>query len=85
MGVLTVKERLRTAVSIHSLDPTVRPLNVLDVLDLLELTSHPGTKIGNGFVHSLLGGQIRGISIGCKLVAAPHILVLDEPASRLGR
>lgn len=83
MGVLTVKETLEVAADLYISDASARSAAVLDVMEILGLTAHAHTKIGNAFVRGLSGGQIRRVSIGCELVAAPRLLFLDEPLSGL--
>lgn len=83
MGVLTVKETLEVAADLYIPDASARSAAVLDVMEILGLTAHAHTKIGNAFVRGLSGGQIRRVSIGCELVAAPRLLFLDEPLSGL--
>lgn len=83
MGVLTVKETLEVAANLYISDASARDAAVLDVMEILGLTAHAHTKIGNAFVRGLSGGQIRRVSIGCELVAAPRLLFLDEPLSGL--
>lgn len=53
---------------------------VREVLDLVELTPHAASAIGN-----LSGGQLQRALLGRALAAKPHILVLDEPLSYLDK
>lgn len=83
MGVLTVKETLDISAALYISDASSRLSAVVDVMDVLGLTAHAHTKIGNVFVRGLSGGQIRRVSIGSELVASPRLLFLDEPTSGL--
>lgn len=83
LGVLSVKETLETAAALYIPERAARSSAVLDVMEILGLTAHANTMIGNAFVRGLSGGQIRRVSIGCELVAAPKLIFLDEPTSGL--
>lgn len=83
LGVLTVRETLQTAAEFYLSDALARPKAVDEVIDILGLRPHEHTKIGNALVRGLSGGQIRRVSIGCELVAAPKLIFLDEPTSGL--
>lgn len=83
LGVLTVKESLETSADLYISDASRRANAVRDVMNILGLTAHAHTKIGNAFVRGLSGGQVRRVSIGCELVAAPRLIFLDEPTSGL--
>ncbi|PXF43928.1 ABC transporter G family member 11 [Gracilariopsis chorda] len=83
LGVLTVRETLQTAAEFYLSDASARPNAVDEVIDILGLRPHEHTKIGNALVRGLSGGQIRRVSIGCELVAAPKLIFLDEPTSGL--
>ena len=50
------------------------PTRVNEVLDLIELSSHKDSLVGN-----LSNGQKARVSLGIALLPAPEILVLDEP------
>lgn len=83
LGVLTVRETFQIAAGLYISDPSQRESAVESVIEILGLSSHVDTKIGNAFVRGLSGGQIRRVSIGSELVAAPQLLFLDEPTSGL--
>lgn len=83
LGVLTVKETLETSAALYISDASKRPAAVKDVMNILGLTAHANTKIGNALVRGLSGGQVRRVSIGCELVASPRLIFLDEPTSGL--
>lgn len=83
LGVLTVQETLTVAASLYLADASSRKQKVLDTMDILGLTPHADTKIGNALVRGLSGGQVRRVSIGAELVASPRIMFLDEPTSGL--
>lgn len=83
IGVLSVKETLDFYAGLYIAEPSARTSAVVDVLDILGLTAHAHTKIGNAFVRGLSGGQIRRVSIGAELVASPNLLFLDESTSGL--
>lgn len=83
LGVLTVAETLETAAELYISDASKRKGAVRDVMAILGLSAHAHTKIGNAFVRGLSGGQLRRVSIGCEMVAAPSLLFLDEPTSGL--
>lgn len=83
LGVLTVKETLETSAALYVSHPPSRAPVVEETMQVLGLAAHANTKIGNAFVRGLSGGQIRRVSIGCELVAAPKLLFLDEPTSGL--
>lgn len=83
IGVLSVKETLDFYAGLYIAEPSARTSAVVDVLDILGLTAHAHTRIGNAFVRGLSGGQIRRVSIGAELVASPNLLFLDECTSGL--
>ena len=47
----------------------------------LGLTDVADTRIGSSDARGLSGGEMRRVSIGLELIAAPDVLVLDEPTS----
>lgn len=83
IGVLSVKETLDFYAGLYIAESSARTSAVVDVLDILGLTAHAHTKIGNAFVRGLSSGQIRRVSIGAELVASPNLLFLDECTSGL--
>lgn len=83
LGVLTIRETLDIAAALYISRKDARDGAVVDVMNALGLTAYQHTKIGNAFVRGLSGGQVRRVSIGCELVAAPQLMFLDEPTSGL--
>lgn len=79
IGVLSVKETLEVAAALSISEPSMRSAAVLDAMEILGLTAHAHSKIGNSFIQGLSSAQVRRVSIGCELVAAPRLLFLDEP------
>ena len=56
---------------------------VQDAIDKLGLTSVADQIIGNGFHHTISGGERKRTNIAMELVIAPKILFLDEPTTGL--
>lgn len=83
LGILTVKETLDFAANLYVKDSAERSVVVDEVMQMLGLTPHANTKIGNAFIRGLSGGQIRRVSIAFELVARPKLIFLDEPLSGL--
>jgi len=50
----------------------MKDLGLVDVADV---------RIGDGLKRGISGGERRRVSIGVELVAAPDVLILDEPTS----
>ncbi|GJN28601.1 hypothetical protein PR202_gb16803 [Eleusine coracana subsp. coracana] len=64
-------------------DSITRKLIVVDVLELLELTSLQGAHVGYAGVNGLSSEQRKRITIAVELVANPSIIFMDEPTSGL--
>ena len=56
---------------------------VAEVLDLLELTTLAGRRVGDTTNPGLSPGQLKRLTIAVELVSNPSILFLDEPTSGL--
>jgi ABC-2 type transport system ATP-binding protein len=54
------------------------PRRVSEVLEMIDLTSDAGTRIG-----ALSGGQRRRVDLGVAVIGRPEMLFLDEPTSGL--
>lgn len=54
---------------------------VFEVLKLLGLLDVADSMIGSGTKRGISGGEKRRLSIGLELLAAPAILIADEPTS----
>jgi ABC-type multidrug transport system ATPase subunit len=54
---------------------------VFQVMKDLGLVDVADVKIGDGLKRGISGGERRRVSIGVELVAAPDVLILDEPTS----
>lgn len=78
LGILTLRETLQNSASFYFSDKKKRGPAVENVLQIHGLVDYQNTKIGNGLVRGLSGGQRRRLSIGCELVGSPKILFLDE-------
>ncbi|KAL5269361.1 hypothetical protein ACHWQZ_G003001 [Mnemiopsis leidyi] len=56
---------------------------VSEVLDELGLMHVKNSKVGDGLVRGISGGERRRLSIACQLIKFTHILLLDEPTTGL--
>ncbi len=60
---------------------TIKQERAQTVLQQLGLTEIAHSRIGNGERRGISGGEMRRVSIGVELVAAPDVLIADEPTS----
>lgn len=86
IGVLTVRQTLIYAAHLrmeekHSEQAKVARVN--KIMDMLGLTEHANTIVGNEYIRGISGGQLKRLSIGVEIVNLPDLIFLDEPTSGL--
>jgi ABC-type multidrug transport system ATPase subunit len=64
----------------ESITPAEKERRVEHLMDRLGITSIRNSRIG-GEKRGISGGEMRRVSIGVELIAAPEVLILDEPTS----
>jgi ABC-type multidrug transport system ATPase subunit len=70
--------RLRLPESVSDSAKHERVFKVINDLGLVDVAD---VRIGDGLKRGVSGGERRRVSIGVELVAAPDVLILDEPTS----
>lgn len=86
LGTMTVRETLRFAADLRlpsCVSSREKREIVNDVMKKLKISEIADRKIGSALSRGISGGERKRVSIGCELVAQPHILFLDEPTSGL--
>ena len=84
LPLLTVRETLYFAAELrvgYSQTKEFREERVNRILDLLELTAHANTLVGNAYIKGISGGQKRRLSIGVEIITFPGLIILDEPTT----
>lgn len=64
-----------------SIPESMKAERVFEVIQQLGLVDVADVRIGDGEKRGVSGGERRRVSIGVELVAAPDVLILDEPTS----
>jgi len=64
-------------------DPKIRVARVNKIMDMLGLTEHAGTLVGNEDIRGISGGQLKRLSIGVEIINLPDLIFLDEPTTGL--
>jgi ABC-type multidrug transport system ATPase subunit len=87
IGVLTVRQTLTYAARLRmdskKFDVKQRNARVNKVMDMLGLTEHAGTLVGNEYIRGISGGQLKRLSIGVEIINLPDLIFLDEPTTGL--
>lgn len=87
IGVLTVRQTLTYACRLRmdekKFDDKKRNARVNKIMDMLGLTEHAGTIVGNEYIRGISGGQMKRLSIGVEIVNLPDLIFLDEPTTGL--
>ncbi len=80
----TVRETLTFAANLRlaeNVPEEIKRERVFEVMTQLGLMDVADTRVGDGERRGISGGEARRVSIGIELIAAPEILILDEPTS----
>ncbi|PIG80734.1 hypothetical protein AARAC_006524 [Aspergillus arachidicola] len=83
---LTVHETLLYAAELRlasSTSPNERARRVEETITKFGLEACANTVVGSGLANGISGGERRRLSIACKVLTHPHVIVLDEPTSGL--
>jgi ABC-type lipoprotein export system ATPase subunit len=83
---LTVRETLGYAAYLRlrqKTDAKIKAKRVQKVIDMLGLSDHSETIIGNSSIGGLSGGQMKRLSIGVEIINLPGLIFLDEPTTGL--
>ncbi|CAM9157731.1 unnamed protein product [Ectocarpus fasciculatus] len=60
-----------------------KELRVKKIMDMLGLTEHENTVVGDENIRGLSGGQQKRLSIGVEIINLPDLIFLDEPTTGL--
>lgn len=83
----TVRETLLFAAHLRlpeNIPDAVKQARALEVMQQLGLSDVADTRVGDVARRGISGGEMRRVSIGLELIAAPDVLILDEPTSVSG-
>ena len=83
---LTVRETLLYAAELRldsSTSANERATRIEDTITRFGLEACANTVVGSGLANGISGGERRRLSIACKVLTRPHVIVLDEPTSGL--
>jgi ABC-type lipoprotein export system ATPase subunit len=86
IGSLTVKETLMYAAHLRlpqTLSLELKEKRVGKIMDMLGLTEHGNTLVGDENTRGISGGQMKRLSIGVEIVNLPDLIFLDEPTTGL--
>ena len=86
IGVLTVRQTLTYGAQLRmaqAVDPKLKVARVNKIMDMLGLTEHAGTIVGNEKLRGISGGQLKRLSIGVEIINLPDLIFLDEPTTGL--
>lgn len=86
IGVLTVRQTLTYAAHLRmdeKYDIKIKNARVNKIMDMLGLTEHAGTLVGNEYIRGISGGQLKRLSIGVEIINLPDLIYLDEPTTGL--
>lgn len=86
IGVLTVRQTLTYAAHLRmneNIDIKLKNARVNKIMDMLGLTEHAGTLVGNEHIRGISGGQAKRLSIGVEIINLPDLIFLDEPTTGL--
>ncbi len=73
---LSVNENLEFFADIHRMSPAKKRSRIDEMLTFTRLEAFRGRRAGN-----LSGGMKKKLALGCALVHAPRVLLLDEPST----
>ena len=80
LALLTVKETLYYAAELRIGNKETKQFRedrVTRILEILELTEHSNTLVGNAYIKGVSGGQKRRLSIGVEIITFPGLIILD--------
>lgn len=86
LGALTVRQTLMYAAQLridYKCDQSYKDARVQKILDMLGLSEHAETLVGDEYLRGLSGGQLKRLSIGVEVVNLPDLIFLDEPTTGL--
>lgn len=86
LPALTVRETLYFAAELElakSTTPSQRETRVRSIITRFGLDDCADTLVGDALRRGISGGEKRRLSIACKLLTLPQIVILDEPTSGL--
>ncbi|MDE6859454.1 MAG: metal ABC transporter ATP-binding protein [Duncaniella sp.] len=73
---ISVREVIASGLLTERMDTATRAARIDEVTELMGLSAHSGSSIGN-----LSGGQLQRALLGRAIISRPKMLVLDEPLS----
>ena len=86
IGVLTVRQTLQFAASLRmdfKYSESARIKRIQKILDMLGLSDHADTVVGDELIRGISGGQLKRLSIGVEIINLPDMVFLDEPTTGL--
>ena len=85
MAELTVRQSLTYAARLRlaGTDIEGKKVRVEEVINVLGLSKCADTKIGSAMVRGVSGGERKRVCIATELLAAPRLLICDEPSTGL--
>ena len=86
IGALTVRQTLNFAARLRMdgrLSESAKIKRVQKILDMLGLTEHADTLVGDETIRGISGGQMKRLSIGVEVINLPDLIFLDEPTTGL--
>jgi ABC-type multidrug transport system ATPase subunit len=86
IGCFTVHQTLLYAANLRMAErysAESKELRIKKIMDMLGLTEHENTVVGDENIRGLSGGQQKRLSIGVEIINLPDLIFLDEPTTGL--
>lgn len=82
--MLSVRETLYYASELRMQSNTSKQekrKRVEEIMQILGLSEHAETIVGNAKIRGISGGQTKRLSIGVEIISLPELIFMDEPTT----